>query len=63
MPRAAPRPTRAPGGLFFDHPRTGKLQGAVTVKQGFFFVFASFLPKKADFFSGEQRVKIPRGRE
>ena len=28
-----------------------------------FFVFANFLPKKCDSFSGEQRVKIPRGRE
>ena len=34
-------------GLFFDHPRPGKLQGAVAIKQ-VFFVFASFSPKKCN---------------
>ena len=45
--RPSVRPSVCPCGLFFDHPRPGKLQGAVAVKQ-VFFVFASFSPKKCN---------------
>ena len=37
-------------GLFFDHPRPGKLQGAVAVKQGFF--------RFCEFFAEEVRSQF-----